>query len=390
LRSMADRIIKPAPPAGPIAFIDLQAQRRRLGGGLDRAIARVLEYGRYIMGPEIAELESQLSAFCGARHAISCANGTDALALGLMVKSVRPGDAILVPSFTFVATAEVVAWLGATPIFLDVLPDSFNLDPDAIGRGVATARELGLRPVGLIAVDLFGQPADYDLIEPACSEHGLWLLADAAQSFGAIYRGRRAGHIGEIAATSFFPAKPLGCYGDGGAVFTEDDGLAEAMRSMRVHGQGRDKYDNVRIGMNGRLDTLQAAILLEKLAIFPKEIEARQRVAETYAEGLGDVVRVPGVLQGATSVWAQYTVVLEGADRDAVAAELKKQGVPTAIYYPTPLHQQTAYRHYPAARGGLPVSERLAGQVLSLPMHPYLEADVQGFIIERVRAACAA
>jgi len=376
-------------PAATIAFIDLQAQRRRLGAAVDRAIARVLEHGRYIMGPEIAELEAQLAAICGARHAISCANGTDALVLGLMVKGVRPGDAILVPSFTFVATAEVVAWLGATPVFVDVLPDSFNLDHASLEDGIASAHALGLRPVGVIAVDLFGQPADYDAILPVCAAHGLWLMDDAAQGFGATYRGRRLGEICEITATSFFPAKPLGCYGDGGAVFTDDDDLAAAMRSMRIHGQGQDKYDNVRIGMNGRLDTLQAAILLQKLAIFPEEIEARQRVAAAYAEGLRDIVRVPGVIEGATSVWAQYTVVLEHGDRDGSAARLKEEEIPSAIYYPKPLHRQTAYRHYPRARAGLPVSERLAGQVLSLPMHPYLEADVQGFIVEQLRAACS-
>jgi dTDP-4-amino-4,6-dideoxygalactose transaminase len=375
-------------PEGPIPFIDLQAQRRRLGAAVDEAIARVLEHGRYIMGPEIAELEAHLAAFCGARHAISCANGTDALALGLMVKGVRPGDAVLVPSFTFVATAEVVAWLGATPLFVDVLPDSFNLDPASLEDGIASARALGLRPAGAIAVDLFGQPADYDAILPVCAAHGLWLMDDAAQGFGATYRGRRIGEICEITATSFFPAKPLGCYGDGGAVFVDDDDLAAAMRSMRIHGQGQDKYDNVRIGMNGRLDTVQAAILLQKLAIFPDEIEVRQRVAAAYAEGLRDIVRVPKVIAGATSVWAQYTVVLEEGDRDAIAARLNAAGVPCAIYYPKPLHWQTAYRHYPAASGGLPVSERLAAQVLSLPMHPYLEADLQEFIVRQLRAAC--
>ena len=353
---------------------------------------RVLEHGRFIMGPEVDELEERLAAFCGARHAIACANGTDALALGLMAKGVGPGDAVLVPSFTFVASAEVVPWLGATPVFVDVLPDTFNLDPASLERGVATARARGLTPRCVVAVDLFGQPADYDAIKAARARHGLWLMADAAQSFGASYKGRRAGGIGDIAATSFFPAKPLGCYGDGGAVFTDDDGLAEAMRSLRIHGQGRDKYDNVRIGMNGRLDTLQAAILLEKLAIFPDEVEARQRVAERYDEGLRDVVRVPRVIEGVISVWAQYTVVVEGDDdggrrRDAVAATLREAGVPTAVYYPAPLHRQTAYRHFPAAEGGLPVSERLSARVLSLPMHPYLDPETQAFIVAAVRRA---
>ena len=295
---MADRFL--ARPQ--IEFVDLHSQRRRLGAGLDGAIARVLEHGRFIMGPEVAELEERLAAFAGVEHAISCANGTDALALGLMAKGLQPQEAVLVPSFTFVATAEVVVWLGAVPVFVDVDPQTFNLDPASLEQGIRTARRMGLTPRAVIAVDLFGQPADYDAIEPLCAQHGLWLMADGAQSFGATYRGRRVGQIGEIATTSFFPAKPLGCYGDGGCVFTEDGDLAAAMRSLRVHGQGRDKYDNVRIGMNGRLDTLQAAILLEKLAIFPDEIARRQEVARRYEEGLQDVVRVPRVIEGASSV----------------------------------------------------------------------------------------
>lgn len=377
----------------PIPFIDLATQRQRLGDRLDRAILQVLEHGRYILGPEVAELERQLAAFCGARHAIGCANGTDALALGLLARGIGPGDAVLVPAFTFVATAEVVAWTGATPVFLDVLPDTFNLDPAALDAGLDTARQQGLRPRAVIAVDLFGQPADYDRIEPFCAAHGLWLMADAAQSFGATYKGRRAGSIGLIAATSFFPAKPLGCYGDGGAVFTDDDELALIMRSLRVHGQGRDKYDNVRIGMNGRIDTLQAAILLEKLRVFEDEVLARQTVAERYARGfadLGERCRTPVVPEGMTSVWAQYTLVLEPGVRDRLGAELKDQGIPTAVYYPIPLHQQTAYRRYPVQAGGLPASEELAGRVLSLPMHPYLGATDQDGIIAAVRAGLAA
>jgi dTDP-4-amino-4,6-dideoxygalactose transaminase len=387
--SKPDLTPRAAPAGAAIPFIDLGAQRARLGPGLDAAIARVLAHGRYIMGPEIALLEAELAAIAGTRHALGCANGTDALALGLMAKGVRPGDAVLVPAFTFVATAEVVAWLGATPIFCDVLPDSFNLDPGGLEAGIRTAEAQGLRPAAVIAVDLFGQPAEYDAIEAVCEAHGLWLLADAAQSFGARYRGRPVGQIGEIAATSFFPAKPLGCYGDGGAVFTDDDGLADAMRSLRIHGQGRDKYDNVRIGMNGRLDTLQAAILLEKLKIFPDEIEARQRVAARYGEGLGDLVRVPEVPPDRTSVWAQYTVVVERGSRDALAAALAAEGIPSAIYYPTPLQRQTAYRHFPSAAGGLPVTERLAGRVLSLPMHPYLAPATQDRIIACCRAFAA-
>jgi dTDP-4-amino-4,6-dideoxygalactose transaminase len=371
-----------------IAFIDLAAQRRRIGSRMDEAILRVVNHGGYIMGPEVKQFEADLSAFCGAKHVISCANGTDALALVLMAKSVKPGQAILCPSFTFAATAEVVAWLGAVPIFVDCLPETFNMDPASLEFGINTARQLGLKPVGVIPVDLFGQPADYDAIEAICAREDLWILCDAAQSFGASYRGRKLGTIGAATSTSFFPAKPLGCYGDGGAVFTNDDELAAIMRSLRVHGQGSDKYDNVRIGMNGRLDTMQAAVLIEKLKIFPDEIAARDRVAKRYNEMLGDVATVPLVAEGNTSVWAQYT--LRVPNRDAVAAALKAKGIPTAIYYPKPLHQQTAYNKFPCAGNGVPVAERLAGEVLSLPMHPYLEEAVQDRIITAVRETLGA
>ena len=370
-----------------IPFADLQAQRQRLGPELDAAIARVLEHGRFIMGPEVGELEAKLAAFCGARHAITCASGTDALILGLMAEGIGPGDAVLVPSFTFVATAEAVVWLGAVPVFVDVHPDTFNLDPVSLEGGIRTAMDQGLKPRGVIAVDLFGQPCDYQAIEAICTQHGLWLMADAAQSFGATYRERRVGQIGLMTATSFFPAKPLGCYGDGGCLFTDDDRLADTIRSLRVHGQGEDKYDNVRIGMNGRLDTLQAAILLEKLKIFADEVVARQGVAARYDEGLRDVVRTPELMAEATSVWAQYTIVLEHPDRDAVAARLHAQGIPTAVYYRKPLHLQDAYRQFPTAAGGLPVAEGLSRQVLSLPLHPYLDAATQQIIVQAVQAA---
>ena len=371
-----------------IAFIDLAAQRRRLGSVMDDAILNVVNHGGYIMGPEVKQFEADLAAFCGAKHVISCANGTDALALVLMAKDLKPGQAILCPSFTFAATAEVVAWFDAVPIFVDCLSDTFNMDPASLERGVATARQLGLKPVGVIPVDLFGQPADYDAIEAICARESLWILCDAAQSFGASYRGRKLGNIGMATSTSFFPAKPLGCYGDGGAVFTNDDDLAAIMRSVRVHGQGSDKYDNVRIGMNARLDTLQAAVLIEKLKIFPDEIAARDRVAKRYNDMLCDITAVPMVAEGSTSVWAQYTLRI--ANRDALAAALKAKGIPTAVYYPKPLHQQTAYRKFPCAGNGLPVSERLAGEVISLPMHPYLEEGVQDRIVAAVREALGA
>lgn len=371
----------------PIEFIDLGAQRRRLGERIDDAIARVLAHGRYIMGPEVAVLEADLAAFSGATAVVSCASGTDALALVLMAKGVGPGDAVLCPSFTFAATAEVVAWVGATPVFVDVLPDTFNMDPASLRLAVETARAEKLRPVGVIPVDLFGQPADYDAIEPICREHGLWMLADAAQSFGASFRGRKVGTIGFATATSFFPAKPLGCYGDGGAVFTDDAGLADVLRSLRVHGQGSDRYDNVRIGMTSRLDTIQAAVLIEKLKIFADEIERRNAIASRYNEELADVAIVPALASDVTSVWAQYTIRVHPAKRESLASALKAKGIPTAIYYPKPVHQQTAYRRFPCAGNGLPVSEALAQEVISLPMHPYLDADLQERIIGFVRDA---
>jgi dTDP-4-amino-4,6-dideoxygalactose transaminase len=369
-----------------LAFIDLAKQRARLGDGLDQAIQRVLAHGNYIMGPEVRELETALSDFCGAQHTITCSNGTDALGLILMALELDAGDAVLCPSFTFAATAEAVSWFGATPVFVDVDEQTFNIDPVSLEAGIKSAKTESLNPVGVITVDLFGQPADYDRIEPICAEHRLWLLSDSAQSFGAAYKGRSVGTIGTATATSFFPAKPLGCYGDGGAVFTDDAELAAAIRSLRVHGQGSDKYDNVRIGLNGRLDTLQAAILIEKLRIFRDETERRDKIAARYNAALVDVVQVPHVIPGATSVWAQYTVRVPAARRKALAVGLKSRGVPTAIYYAKPLHHQPAYRNYPVAGNGLPASERIAAEVISLPMHPYLEQDEQDFIISAVRA----
>jgi dTDP-4-amino-4,6-dideoxygalactose transaminase len=373
----------------PIPFMNLAAQRRRLGTKIDHAILRVIERGDFIMGSAVNELEAQLATFCGAKEAISCANGTDALALVLMALDVRAGQAILCPSFTFASTAEVIAWLGAVPVFVDVAGDTFNVDRGSLQAGLATARRLGLEPVGMIPVDLFGQPADYDELIPIAEAHGLWVLCDAAQSFGATYAGRKVGTIGTATSVSFFPAKPLGCYGDGGAVFTNDPELAGVIRSLRNHGQGKDKYDNVRIGMNGRLDTIQAAVLLEKLAIFADEIVQRNRIAAHYTQHLSDIAVVPHVLEQCTSVWAQYTLRIPAERRDNVAASLRKQGIPTAIYYPRPLHQQTAYRSYPIPDSGLAVSEQLAHEVISLPMHPYLDRRTQGRIIDAVRAELA-
>jgi dTDP-4-amino-4,6-dideoxygalactose transaminase len=373
----------------PIPFIDVAAQRRRLGRAIDEAVSRVLAHCQFIQGPEVSALETELAAFCGARHVIACSSGTDALRLVLMAWGIGPGDAVICPAFTFCATAEVVALGGATPVMADVELDTFNLDPASCERAVTTVKTLGLTPRAIIPVDLFGLPADHDAIAAVAAAHRLLVLDDAAQAFGATYKGRKLGVLAPATATSFFPAKPLGCYGDGGAVFTDDDRLAAQLRSLRVHGESAEKYDAAHIGITGRLDTVQAAILLEKLRIFPEEIAARNAVAQRYTSALAGVATVPGVGDESTSVWAQYTIRLAPGRRDALAAALKAQGIPTAIYYAKPLHRQAAYRGYPVADGGLPVSERLAEEVISLPMHAYLEAPVQDRIIAAVHRVLA-
>ena len=379
-----------AAPLAPIPFIDLGAQRRRIGAQMDEAILRVVNHGAYVMGPEVPALEKALGEFCGAKEVVSCASGDDALLLILMAKQLKSGDAVLCPAFTFASTASVIVRAGGTPVFIDVHAETFNADTRSLLQGIKSAKELGLNPVGVVPVDLFGQAADYDAIEPICAEHGLWMLSDAAQSFGGTYKQRKIGTIGFATATSFFPAKPLGAYGDGGAIFTDDADLAVVLRSLRIHGQNvEDKYNNLRVGMTGRLDTIQAAVLLQKLAIFQDEIEARNRIAARYNAGLADIVDVPVIPDGLVSTWAQYTIRLRGANRTDVAAKLKAQGIPTAIYYPKPLHQQTAYKPYPIAGNGLPVSDRLANEVLSLPMHPYLEDAVQDRIIDSLRSSLA-
>ena len=374
-----------------VPFIDIGAQRRRLGKSIDEAVSRVLAHCQFINGPEVAQLEALLSDFSGARHVVSCASGTDALLMVLMAKGIGRGDAVLCPSFTFSATGEAVALTGATPVFVDVDEATFNMSADSLKRGIATARKHGLKVKAVIPVDLFGQSADHDAIAAVAEAEGLFVLDDAAQGFGASYKGRRLGTFGHATATSFFPAKPLGCFGDGGAIFTDDAELAETLRSIRVHGQGSDKYDNVRLGLTGRLDTMQAAILIEKLKIFEDEIATRNKVAERYARGLGNVVTIPHLASGCSSVWAQYTIRLpKGTDRDGFAAALKAQGIPTAIYYVKSMHQQTAYRDFPVADGGLPVSESLSQDVISLPMHAYLDEATQERIIKAVRGAISA
>jgi dTDP-4-amino-4,6-dideoxygalactose transaminase len=366
-----------------IPFIDLQAQRRRMGASLERAIADAVEGGQWIMGPQVRALEEQLADYVGVKHAIACANGTDALLIILKAWDIGPGDAVFVPGFTFAASAEVVALVGAAPVFVDVLEDTYNIAPESLSAAIAMVKRDGkLRPRVVMPVDLFGQVADYHALESIVAREKLLMLCDTAQAFGATLDGLRTGSLGDASATSFFPAKPLGCYGDGGCSFTNDDALADLLRSIRMHGQGRDKYENVRIGVNSRLDTIQAAILIEKLKIFPDELEARERIARRYSEKLGrsNRIRVPHVIEGARSSWAQYTIQLP--DRDRVKDELAARGIPSQIYYLTPLSAQQGYVHYPSVP--LPVSEALGQTVLSLPMHPYLDEATQDRIVDAV------
>jgi dTDP-4-amino-4,6-dideoxygalactose transaminase len=372
--------------ADPIAFIDLQAQRRRLGAPLEAAIKAAVEAGQWILGPQVAAFEKDIAAWAGVKHAVACANGTDALLMILRAWGVGPGDAVFVPAFTFAASGEVVALAGAVPVFVDVLPDTFNMDPASLEAAIALVKKDGaLTPKVVMPVDLFGQPADYARLAPIAKREGLKLLCDTAQGFGGLLDGKRAGAIGDAAATSFFPAKPLGCYGDGGACFTNDDGLKDVLLSLRMHGQGADRYEHVRIGYNSRLDTIQAAILIEKLKIYDEEIEKRNAVARRYDDAFAgsNHIKTPFVIAGATSIWAQYT--LQVTDRAKFQAELKAAGIPAVVYYPIPLSRQPAYAHYPSAP--TPVAEVLCGRVISLPMHPYLDEATQSRIISAVLAA---
>jgi dTDP-4-amino-4,6-dideoxygalactose transaminase len=372
----------------PIPFIDLQAQRLRLGDALTRAVEAAVSGGQWILGPQVAQLEEQLAGFAGVKHAVTCANGTDALVLPLRAWNVGPGDAVFVPAFTFVATAEAVLLAGAVPVFVDVFEDTFNMDPDSLSAAVAMVRrETRLKPRAVIPVDLFGQPADYRRLLPICAEEDLLVLCDTAQGFGAALDGQVTGSFGNVTATSFFQAQPLGCYGDGGACLTYDDALAETLRSLRMHGQGSHRYEHPRIGLNSRLDTIQAAILIEKLKIFPEEIAQRDTIAKRYtsAFAVSNRIRTPQVIVGARSVWAQYTLVVE--DRDRLQAELKDRNIPAVVYYPIPLSRQPAYARYPA--GPMTVSDALSRRVISLPMHPYLDATTQGRIIDAVLETAA-
>lgn len=370
-----------------IDFIDLKAQQARIKSEIDAAIAGVLAHGQYILGPETKEFERQLAAFCGAEFALGCANGTDAILLPLMAWGIGPGDAVFCPSFTYCATAEAIAHLGATPVFVDINRETYNMDADSLKQAIKDVERKGeLTPRAVMTVDLFGQCADYNLIAPIAREHHLKLIADSAQGFGSTLNGQHPIHWADVATTSFFPAKPLGCYGDGGAILTNDADLTTVIESLRFHGKGMDKYDNVRVGLNSRLDTLQAAILLPKLAIYADEIEARNVVAKRYSEALKDyALRVPTILDGVMSTWAQYTI--EIADHESFSAALKDKGIPTARYYPKPVHMQTAYKYFPVAGNGLPQTEDCIDKVISLPMHPYLDTKTQDMIIETAISA---
>ena len=371
--------------SAPTQFIDLVAQQKLIRPQLDLAISRVLDHGQYIMGPEVKEFESQLREFTGAEYAVTCANGTDALSICLMAWEIGPGDAVFMPSFTYVATAEAAAQLGATPFFVDVSAETFNIDPQSFKQAVIDCRKHGLRPGVVIAVDLFGQPADVDAITEIAHAEKIKVLVDGAQSFGATSKSRRVGTMGDATTTSFFPAKPLGCYGDGGAIFVQDAELESKINSIRLHGKGTEKYDNVRVGLNSRLDTIQAAVLIEKLKIFPKEIERRNYFADSYTRNLSSFFSTPKILPHCTSVWAQYTLVLE--NRDEIKNKLAAKNIPSVIYYPKSLSKQSGYSHFPSVSTGLENSEILPCKVLSLPMHPYLEESLACRVAEALGAS---
>jgi len=371
-----------------IPFVDLKAQFARLEKDIRARMDRVLIHGRFILGPEIFELEKALADFAGVRYAVTCASGTDALLMPLMAWDIGPGDAVFTTPFTFIATAEVIAMTRATPVFVDIDPRTFNIDPEKLEQSIHKTLTQGrLKPRAVIPVDLFGLPADYDRIMPIAESCGMMVLEDAAQGFGGTYKGRRAGSLANAGATSFFPAKPLGCYGDGGAVLTDDEDLFKKLESIRVHGKGEDKYDNVRLGLNARMDTLQAAILLPKLAIFEDELAARQRVADCYTKNLEEVVKTPHVPKESTSAWAQYSVL--SSQRGLLQDALKKAEIPSAVYYPRPLHLQGAFSDLGYKAGDFPVSEAAADQIFSLPMHPYLGENDLARVTETICNAAA-
>ena len=368
-----------------IPFIDLASQQKPIRGLIEKRLMNVLDHGKYIMGPEVAELEELLSEFTKVKHSITCSSGTDALYLSLLAGGIGKGDAVFIPSYTFAATAEAVVLCGATPVFIDVDPVCFNIAPSKLDEAISRIKKTNkLNPRAIISVDLFGIPAAYSELCDIASQYSLLLIADAAQSFGGSINGNKVGTHADITTTSFFPSKPLGCYGDGGAIFTDDDDTADIVRSIRAHGgSNQGKYDNVRVGMNARLDTIQAAILIEKLKIFPDELRSRQLIAERYAESLCNVVDVPSVPEGVLSAWAQYTIATD--QRDELCAHLKAHDIPTQIYYPKPLHKQLPYQESQAISGELPITDKLSQTLMSLPMHPYLATEVQDRITQCIK-----
>ncbi len=367
-----------------IPFIDLKAQQKLIRNNIDKRIKKVLDHGQYILGPEIKELENNLKSFAGCKYVLCCSSGTDALLLSLLGLKIKPGEGVIVPAFTFASSAEVMPLLGAVPIFIDVKLDTFNLDPTKLNDAFETAEDMGIKVRGIMPVGLFGQPAEMDLINDFAKKNDLWVLDDAAQSFGGKHRDKTVGNLSEATATSFFPAKPLGCYGDGGAVFTNDKEIYEIAKSTHTHGMGKNKYEYSRIGMNARMSTIQAAILLEKLAIFPAELNKRQIVADNYNKNLSISnlnIKLPLVNKGFRSSWAQYTIILpESVDRDKLQKYLKSKNIPTAVYYPIPLNKHKPYNIYPVSKSGLEVTNFLSKHVLSLPMHPYLKEDEVKYI----------
>lgn len=384
-----------------IPFVDLKSQYKAVQPGLEEAVLEVLRSGQYIQGPQVQQLEERLADYAGVRHCVSCASGTDALVIALMAEGIGPGDAVFAPPFTFVATAEAIALVGATPVFVDIEPRTFNLDPLKLEQAIRAVKEDDatlhplpqaaepLTPKAVIPVDLFGLPAEYRVINGIASPESITVIEDAAQSFGGELDGHNAGGLAEIGCTSFFPAKPLGCYGDGGALFTDDAAQAELFKSIRVHGQGEDRYENVRLGITGRLDTIQAAVLLQKLTIFNDELARRQQVADLYDElisAAGLELVTPEVPDGYRSAWAQYTLMAADAKaRETFRSNLAAASVPSTIYYPKPLHLQEAFANLGYSRGDFPVSEECADRVFSLPMHPYLEPETVRLVVNALK-----
>ena len=367
-------------------FIDLSAQQKTIRVKIEKRLKDVLDHGQYIMGPEVFEFEEKLKSYVGVNHCISCSSGTDALIIPLMAKGIGPGDAVITTSFSYIAAAEVIALLGATPIFCDIYSKTFNLDPNGLEEAYDKAILEGLKPKAIISVDLFGLPARYRLIDEFAKSKNLFLLEDAAQGFGGEIKNQKACTFGDVSSTSFFPAKPLGGYGDGGAIFTNNDELAEKMRSIRVHGGGKDKYDNIRLGLNGRLDTFQAAILIEKLAIFESELIMRNKIAKIYSRNLSSNFIKPYIPNKYFSSWAQYSLLIKNKkERDKIISLLKKNGIPSMIYYKIPLHLQKVFKYLGYKIGDLPKSENISNRILSLPMHPYLKRSDQNFIIDTLK-----